>query len=313
VFLSHSSTDVDLAERLCDCLEGKGIACWMAPRDVTPGRPYAVECLTGAAESDCLVLLASPAALSSVQVLSEIEQAHKRSHPIYTVLIPPAKVQGEADFYLSRLHWLQLAGHAPEDVAGAIAAAIRRPETWHAAAAPPSLRRTMRYRPVAFAKLMGAAMLTLVLVLGGAAFGINRMLDHDFRRMGYVNLSADRDAGNPGVVGHAQVWLMAQGVAFRDVQLKFAAEAPDGARQQGSGPAWKFPEQVGAMQVVDFDVPGSVRLLTTCLIVPRAGLHARYRITQHFAVGQSGDGVEVAETAEKSVAKEDGSPCGAAP
>ena len=101
-FLSHSSSDAELAQRLCSCLEARGIGCWIAPRDVTPSQPYAEEIVRGIESTNSLVLLASAAAISSVQVLSEVEQAHKRKKDIYTVLVgDKPRVGRELDFYIS--------------------------------------------------------------------------------------------------------------------------------------------------------------------------------------------------------------------
>ena len=37
VFISYSSKDKAVADAVCAGLEGRGIACWMAPRDIVPG------------------------------------------------------------------------------------------------------------------------------------------------------------------------------------------------------------------------------------------------------------------------------------
>src|ERR1700738_1390409 len=38
VFISHSTRDKTVADSVCSTLESVGIHCWMAPRDVRPGR-----------------------------------------------------------------------------------------------------------------------------------------------------------------------------------------------------------------------------------------------------------------------------------
>lgn len=312
VFISHSSTDAELAQRICARLENQGISCWIAPRDIRVADRYALECLRGVAETEALILLASEKALGSVQVLSEIEQAHKRAHPIYTILIPPARVQGEVDFYISRLHWLQGGGRTPEDLADTLASVIvrreGRKEAWEELASPPTMSRTMRYRPVAFAKLVAAATLSLVTLVGGLAYAVNRILDTDFRRLGYVTLSG-RSTNGGALEAHAQVWLMAQGVAFRDARLRVAASGSNDGRQEYDAPPWPVPDQIGSMQEEVIRMQPDVTRFTTCLTVPSPGLHAAYRVTQQFAVGRSGSEIEIAEIAEKSVNREDGSPC----
>ena len=55
VFLSHASDEAELAAALCELLESRGVSCWVAPRDVKPGRPYAEECVRGIEESAWIV------------------------------------------------------------------------------------------------------------------------------------------------------------------------------------------------------------------------------------------------------------------
>jgi TIR domain len=311
-FLSHSSEDNELAQQLCTSLESRGVACWIAPRDLAPGHSYALGCLQGVAESRTFVLLASEKALASVQVLSEVEQAHKRAKPILTVLIPPAKVRGEMDFYLSRLHWMQSSGRTTEEIAATLAAVLARKRPWEEVASPPTIRRTMQYRPVAFAKLVMAAVVGLAIVLGVVAWALNHALNVDFRRLGYVNLAVEpEDSGR--AMGHAQIWVMAQGVHFQDVRLAVAMESADGGLQERQYSTWAAPEQVGSMEEIVIPLDAGVQRLTTCLVVPSPGLHAPYRVTQRFVLMPEKSGVRVAETSEKLVSKEDGSPCGGRP
>ena len=42
VFISHSSKDKVIADKMCEALEEKGLKCWIAPRDITPGTEWAV-------------------------------------------------------------------------------------------------------------------------------------------------------------------------------------------------------------------------------------------------------------------------------
>ena len=40
MFISYSSQDAEVAERVVASLEARGLRCWIAPRDVAPGVPY---------------------------------------------------------------------------------------------------------------------------------------------------------------------------------------------------------------------------------------------------------------------------------
>ena len=40
VFISHSSKDKPIADAICANLEGTGIRCWIAPRDIAPSEVF---------------------------------------------------------------------------------------------------------------------------------------------------------------------------------------------------------------------------------------------------------------------------------
>ncbi len=41
VFISYSTKDKSIADAICSILESTQIRCWIAPRDITPGVPFA--------------------------------------------------------------------------------------------------------------------------------------------------------------------------------------------------------------------------------------------------------------------------------
>ena len=57
IFVSYSSNDVYIAEKLCAILESDGIGCWIAPRDVLPGTIYAEEIISAIENADALLLI----------------------------------------------------------------------------------------------------------------------------------------------------------------------------------------------------------------------------------------------------------------
>jgi hypothetical protein len=313
VFLSHSSADKELANQLCALLEERGFSCWIDSRDLILGQPYGSGCGEGVAASRSLLLLASEHALASVQVLSEVEQAHKRAKPIYTLLIPPAKVRGEMDFYISRLHWIETAGRTPDEIAQMLASVMSQQSNWEDVASPPTLRRTMQYRPMAFVRLLAAVVLALVIVLSGVAFAVSRALSQNYLSLGYTALTVEPVDDGRAMTGHLQVFLMAKEVPFRDVHLVTASETTSGVVQQQDSRSWAIPDQVGSEQDMDIPLAVGIQRLTTCLIVPRPGLRAPYRVTQQFTLVPQSSGIRVSETAAQRVTRQDGSPCGEHP
>jgi hypothetical protein len=168
----------------------------------------------------------------------------------------------------------------------------------------------MHYRPVAFIKLLATSIVGIILVVGAGLFGLNRMLDLDFRRLGYVNLAVEVPDRSRPAVAHAQVWVMSPEVRFQDVRLRTEIETIGGTMRQEEFARWEAPGQMGDMEEISIPLERGSRQLTTCLIVPSGALHRTYRVTQKFALIPGNDGVRVAETEEKRVSREDGSPCG---
>jgi hypothetical protein len=306
-FLSHSSTDALLAGQLCARLESQGVSCWLAPRDVVPGHAYADECVRGIEQSASFVLLASASAIASVQVLSEVEQAHKRGKPLYTILIGKPKVTRELDYYISRLHWIEYGGDSVDTLAGRLAKVLSGSQAWSTVASPPSLRRTVLYRRDAFAGSAVATLLVLVVAGAGLYYWVNRRLDLDYRRLGYATVAAEPPADDPSIKVKARVWLLAEDVPFRDVRFMTLSEGRDGVADRQDHSKSFNPEQVGSQELIQFPVPAGTQRLTTCLIVPSPGLHARYRVTQLFSIGSDNS---ISPTAEPRATKEDGAPCG---
>src|SRR5262245_7503408 len=234
VFISHSSEQAALAQALCERLESHRVSCWLAPRDLMLGQPYAAECVRGIEESDAFLLLASPAAIASSQVLSEVEQAHKRRKPIYTVLIGKPKIPRELDYYISRLHWIESGTGSAEDLADRLTGVLAGSRSWQEVASPPSLRRMVLYRRDAFVGSAAATAVVLLLAATGVGFWAKSQLgslDSDFRRVGYISLTgqhARADERRDTIHVQAQVWLAAEGVRFGDVTFTAAAVTRDG-------------------------------------------------------------------------------------
>src|SRR3982074_533639 len=75
VFISHSSDDKAIGEEVCRFLEKNGIGCWIAPRDVMPGKNYGAAILDAIDECRVFVLILSGHSNKSGQVVREVERA----------------------------------------------------------------------------------------------------------------------------------------------------------------------------------------------------------------------------------------------
>ena len=105
-FISHSSQDHALAERVCAVLEGSGLNCWIAPRDIEPGASYDEEILCGIERSRTFVLLLSGASNASPHVKRELMVALRANHAVYPIRIQEVQPGPKLEYLLEGIHWI---------------------------------------------------------------------------------------------------------------------------------------------------------------------------------------------------------------
>jgi len=106
VFISYSMKDKVTADAMCASLESADIRCWIAPRDITAGRPWSECILEGIEQSRVMVLLFTADANASPHVLREVERAVNCRVDILTFRVenvPPAKA---LEYFIATPHWL---------------------------------------------------------------------------------------------------------------------------------------------------------------------------------------------------------------
>lgn len=106
VFISYASKNKQLADALCHTLEQHRISCWIAPRDVLPGEPYAREIIRGIRDCQIIVLIYTNDSNASEHVLNEIDKAFNYGKVIIPFIADDTRMSDEFDYYLSRKHWL---------------------------------------------------------------------------------------------------------------------------------------------------------------------------------------------------------------
>src|SRR3954462_2543470 len=87
IFISYSSNDKACAYKICELLEARSIACWIAPRDVAPGAVFDEALLDAIENTQAMVLILSSHANSSAFVKNEVNRAFSRGKTIFTVRI----------------------------------------------------------------------------------------------------------------------------------------------------------------------------------------------------------------------------------
>jgi hypothetical protein len=106
VFISHSSQDKPVADAACAALESAAIRCWIAPRDVQPGRTFAGEINRAIQRSKVMVLIFSAHSNKSEQVLREVQLASNSHLHIVQFRIQDVIPNDDLEYYLSAPHWL---------------------------------------------------------------------------------------------------------------------------------------------------------------------------------------------------------------
>jgi hypothetical protein len=113
VFLSYSSKDKPTADAACALLEGAGIRCWIAPRDILPGRDWGESIIDAIAASRVMVLIFSDHANHSPQVRREVERAVNKGVVIVPFRIENVPVSKSLEYFISVPHWMDAYSGGP--------------------------------------------------------------------------------------------------------------------------------------------------------------------------------------------------------
>ncbi|MEN3371251.1 MAG: hypothetical protein V7609_3394 [Verrucomicrobiota bacterium] len=106
VFISHSAQDKKIAETICAALEASEIRCWVAPRDVRPGKSFPGEITRAIQQSKVMLLIFSKHSNSSEQVLREVQLAVDCHLPIVRLRIEDITLSDDLRYYLSTPQYL---------------------------------------------------------------------------------------------------------------------------------------------------------------------------------------------------------------
>ena len=109
IFVSYTTPDARIANDVVSFFEEQGISCFIAPRDVNPGKPYAANLMHAIESCRAVVLIASDAVNASEHVLNEIDLAFQnitQGTKIKPLRIDNALFTAAFKYYLSRQHWM---------------------------------------------------------------------------------------------------------------------------------------------------------------------------------------------------------------
>jgi hypothetical protein len=106
VFVSYSQPDYECAMELVARVEGEGINCWIAPRDIAPSADWAAEIIDAISNARVMILVFSASSNDSPQVRREVERAVHKNVSILPFRIESVVPSKSLEYFLSSQHWM---------------------------------------------------------------------------------------------------------------------------------------------------------------------------------------------------------------
>ena len=145
VFISYATNDGNAAAwEICEFLEVRcGLRCWIAPRNIGFGQNWPMAVMQGLTGSRLMLLLKTPGADESQQVLNELTNAVNNRMPLLPVILDPGHAP-HLQYFLTARQWFDatrppLSQHLAklgDEVRGALAQLGAPLSPAHVAAAP---------------------------------------------------------------------------------------------------------------------------------------------------------------------------------
>lgn len=178
VFISHASKNFKVADSIRDILEARGVSCWIAPRDIQPGKQYGTSIIDGITNSSVFLLLLTDESNLSPAVQNEVERAFGYQKTIIPVRISDVKPGKEIEFFVSNAQWVDAIYQPLRRRMDEVAAIVQAIEM---SAKPPPVQPEKRTLLGAVEKLLErmfrhktlSLVSGFVAVLGLSAFGIH--------------------------------------------------------------------------------------------------------------------------------------------
>ena len=108
VLICYSTKDKKWADAGCSVLEGRGIRCWIAPRDILPGQEWGEAIVDAIDGCKLMVLIFSASANASPQVRREVERAISKGRTMIPCRIENVMPAGSMEYALGNTHWLDI-------------------------------------------------------------------------------------------------------------------------------------------------------------------------------------------------------------
>jgi TolB-like protein len=178
VFISYASQDAETASALVAALERHGLKCWIAPRDVEPGAPYADVIIRAINNAKVVALVLSQNAAASAHVGREVERAAAKHRPIIVVRTDTTALTPALEYFLSASQWIDAHAEGIDTAAEKLRRAVQRLGAFPAgssssAAAAPSAGRVSAGAGTQ-RMLIAAVVVVAVLAIAGLIYWLSR-------------------------------------------------------------------------------------------------------------------------------------------
>jgi hypothetical protein len=161
VFVCHPTEQKHVADAIVARMEGAGIRCWIAPRDITPGADFLASIVAAIEASKVLVVVFSSDANASPHVMREVKQAVEAGIPVLPFRVEAVEPSPQLGYLIGPSHWLDALTAPLDEHISHLASVARevlddpsRAAVDRSADAP--VRRRRRWRWVAVAALVAA-------------------------------------------------------------------------------------------------------------------------------------------------------------
>jgi hypothetical protein len=109
-FISHAKTDAKQAQDIAAALEARGVPCWIAPRDVEPGRNFGDEIIRGIEASRAFILVLSSSSNGSDFVAKELATAVGKKKTVFPIRIEDVEPSPSLALFIAGTHWIDALG-----------------------------------------------------------------------------------------------------------------------------------------------------------------------------------------------------------
>jgi len=127
IFVSHADKDRALVETVVEKLEAGGLNCWVSYRDIPAGEPSWAGFIVGAiAKAKLMVIVVTPNAVTSKQVLREVTVADSENIAFLPFLLEKTTLPNEFKYFFSTGQQLNVGDAAPSEALDRLTAAVRK-------------------------------------------------------------------------------------------------------------------------------------------------------------------------------------------